>query len=154
MDVSRLSLAQLRAQLRAVSDEVQLRDLSQALSSDARVGARALGARVCRRLAVLRADRERLEELFALRAQLRSQGARLVAGVDEVGVGPLAGPVVAAAVVLADAVDLHGLDDSKKLSRIARERLDAAIREQALGIGIGEVAPAEIDRLNIYRASL
>jgi ribonuclease HII len=61
---------------------------------------------------------------------------------------------VAAAVVLPDAVDLPGLDDSKKLSRLMRERLDTAIREQALGIGIGEVTPAEIDRLNIYRASL
>jgi len=154
MDVSKLSLAQLRAELRAVSDEAELHRLSQALGSDARAGARALADRICRQLAALRADRERQAELFALRARLRGQGARLVAGVDEVGVGPLAGPVVAAAVALPDAVDLPGLDDSKKLSRPARERLDAAIREQALGIGVGEVAPAEIDRLNIYWASL
>jgi len=124
MDVSKLSLAQLRAELRAVSDEAELHRLSQALGSDARAGARALADRICRRLAALRADRERQAELFALRARLRGQGARLVAGVDGVGLGPRAGPV------------------------------DAAIREQALGIGVGEVAPAEIDRLNIYWASL
>jgi ribonuclease HII len=77
-----------------------------------------------------------------------------VAGVDEVGVGPLAGPVVAAAVVLPVHVDLPRLNDSKKLSPDARERLDAGIREQALAIGIGSVESGEIDRFNILRASL
>src|SRR5690606_14347445 len=77
-----------------------------------------------------------------------------VAGVDEVGMGPLAGPVVAAAVVLPDRVELPGLDDSKRLLRGERERLAAAIRGQALAIAIGEVWPAELDRLNVYRAGL
>ena len=62
-----------------------------------------------------------------------------VAGIDEAGRGPLAGPVVAAAVILSDTVWLPGLNDSKKLSPAARTRLDRAIREQALAVGIGEV---------------
>jgi len=74
--------------------------------------------------------------------------------VDEVGVGPLAGPVVAAAVALPEKVELPGLNDSKKVSASDRERLAAAIREQALGVAIGEVSALEIDRMNIFRAGL
>jgi ribonuclease HII len=92
--------------------------------------------------------------LFALRAQLFAAGARRVAGVDEVGMGPLAGPVVAAAVVLPAAVDLPGLDDSKRLAPAVRERLAARIRQQALGVGLGIVEPEEVDRINVYRAGL
>jgi ribonuclease HII len=77
-----------------------------------------------------------------------------VAGVDEVGVGCLAGPVVAAAVVLPERVDLPGLDDSKRLARAAREALDARIRAQALALAVAEVEPREVDRLNVLRASL
>jgi ribonuclease HII len=76
-----------------------------------------------------------------------------VAGVDEVGMGPLAGPVVAAAVVLPERAALPGLDDSKRLSRAARERLARAIREQALGVAVAEVSAREIDAGNVLRAS-
>jgi ribonuclease HII len=107
-----------------------------------------------RRLARLRAERARQARLFALRARLRRGGLLHVAGVGEVGVGPLAGPVVAAAVILPDRVDLPGLADSKQLSRAARERLAAAIRAQASALGIGEVWPPELDQLNVYRAAL
>jgi ribonuclease HII len=92
--------------------------------------------------------------LFRLRAALRRGGAERVAGVDEVGMGPLAGPVVAAAVVLPERPDLPGLDDSKCLGAKARERLARAIRGQALALGVGVVSPAEVDRLNVYRAGL
>jgi ribonuclease HII len=81
-------------------------------------------------------------------------GIEHVAGVDEVGMGPLAGPVVAAAVVLPRDAELDGVADSKTLPARERERLDAAIRACALGIGIGVVEPAEIDRLNIYYAAM
>ena len=70
------------------------------------------------------------------------------------GVGPLAGPVVAAAVVLPERVDLPGLAASRRLSRGARERLAADIRRQAVAVAIAEVSRAEIDRLNVLRASL
>src|SRR5581483_11013329 len=70
------------------------------------------------------------------------------------GDGPLAGPVVAAAVVLPPGAVIEGLADSKVLTAPARERLDAEIRRCAVAIGLGVVEPAEIDRLNIYRAGL
>jgi ribonuclease HII len=151
---SELSLARIRALLRSESDEETLRRWSELLQSDFRAGARALGESWERRLARRRAERKRVERLFELRRRLRRGGAGTVAGVDEVGVGPLAGPVVAAAVVLPDRVDLPGLDDSKRLSRAARERLDRSIREQARCLALGQVEPGEIDRLNIYHAAL
>jgi ribonuclease HII len=76
-----------------------------------------------------------------------------VAGVDEVGRGPLAGPVVAAAVILPAGFDPAGIDDSKKLSSTARERAASRITEAAV-IGIAIVEPGEIDRLNIHGATL
>ena len=81
-------------------------------------------------------------------------GIRHVAGVDEVGMGPLAGPVVAAAVVFPPGTHLDGVADSKVLTAAQRERLDVEIRRRAVGVGLGVVEPDEIDRLNIYRAGL
>lgn len=79
---------------------------------------------------------------------------RLIAGVDEAGRGPLAGPVVAAAVVLDPARPVTGLADSKKLTAVQRERLDGQIRAHALGYAIAMVSAADIDRENILNASL
>src|SRR3989449_812190 len=81
-------------------------------------------------------------------------GTRRVAGVDGGGRGPLAGPVVAAAVVFPPGTHLDGVADSKVLTAAARERLDVEIRRRAVGVGLGVVEPDEIDRLNIYRAGL
>ncbi|MDA8145835.1 MAG: ribonuclease HII [Thermaerobacter sp.] len=83
-----------------------------------------------------------------------SRGITWVAGVDEVGRGPLAGPVLAAAVVLPPGVALPGLDDSKRLTARARAELDRMIRAAAWGLGIGAASAGEIDRWNIHRASL
>jgi ribonuclease HII len=79
---------------------------------------------------------------------------RLVAGVDEVGRGPLAGPVLAAAVILDPARPIPGLTDSKKLSEGRRERLAQQIRAQALAWALGRAEVEEIDRINILQASL
>ena len=79
---------------------------------------------------------------------------RLVAGVDEAGRGPLAGPVVAAAVILDPARAITGLDDSKKLNENQRESLFPLIQEHALAWSVIEISPAEIDRLNILQATL
>src|SRR5262249_33268100 len=81
-------------------------------------------------------------------------GIRHVAGVDEVGMGPLAGPVVAAAVVFPSGFKLDGICDSKVLRAVVRERLDVEIRRRAVAVGIAVVEPDEIDRLNIYQAGL
>ena len=78
----------------------------------------------------------------------------LIAGVDEVGRGPLAGPVIAAAVILDPARPIAGLADSKKLSPARRERLTLDIRANALAWALGRAEVAEIDRLNIFQASL
>ena len=86
---------------------------------------------------------------------LRSQHGPLLAGVDEVGRGPLAGPVVACAVVMpADKRAMPGINDSKQLSAKRRDELVLRIRERALAIGIGAASVREIDRLNIYQASV
>ena len=77
-----------------------------------------------------------------------------VAGVDEAGRGPLAGPVVAAAVMLDPARPIEGLTDSKKLSAKRRERFDERIRNEALAFAVARVEPDEIDRINILQASL
>ncbi len=96
----------------------------------------------------------RLGVLLRIERHLRRSGVVNIAGVDEVGVGPLAGPVLAAAVILPESVRLRGIDDSKKVAAAMREQLAARIRTSAIGIGIGVVEPGEIDRLNIYRAAL
>jgi ribonuclease HII len=86
--------------------------------------------------------------------RVRATGVRLVAGIDEAGRGPLAGPVVAAAVILPDGFAHETLNDSKKLKAAERERIHAEL-ESAPGvfIGVGEASVAEIDRLNILRAT-
>ena len=78
----------------------------------------------------------------------------LIAGVDEAGRGPLAGPVIAAAVILDEAERITGLADSKTLSEQRREQLAQVIRDKALDCSIGRADHLEIDRLNILNASL
>lgn len=85
--------------------------------------------------------------------ELREKGITLIAGVDEVGRGPLVGPVVTACVILPEKFDLPHLTDSKKLTERRRELLYKEIQEQALGIGIGIVDNEEIDRINILNAT-
>lgn len=95
----------------------------------------------------------RLKKLLEMERALWDQGVELVAGVDEVGRGPLAGPVIAAAVILPVGVGIRGVDDSKKLTADKREKLLLEIREKALAIGLGGASTREIDRINILRAS-
>lgn len=99
-------------------------------------------------------ERDRHEEMYAIERELQANGRRLVAGVDEAGMGPLAGPIVAAAVVLGDAARIHGIDDSKRLTASKRSRLAAEIRAHATSYSIGTADVAEIDKLNVYRAGL
>ena len=82
-----------------------------------------------------------------------SRGLSWVAGVDEVGRGPLAGPVVAAAVVLREGVGVEGADDSKRVSREEREEVARRIREQAAAVTVGAASAREIDEVNILRAT-
>ena len=92
-------------------------------------------------------------DTYIYERELREKGINLIAGVDEVGRGPLVGPVVTACVILPEKFDLEGLTDSKKLSEKKREELYKKIDEQALGIGIGIVDNEEIDKINILNAT-
>lgn len=91
--------------------------------------------------------------MYKFEDDLLKKGHLYIAGTDEVGRGPLAGPVVAAAVILDPRVLIEGLDDSKKLSEKKRELLSVKIKEQALSYSIKYIYPKEIDKLNIYQAS-
>ena len=91
--------------------------------------------------------------LYQFELQAADRGFRKVAGIDEAGRGPLAGPVVAAAVILHPGLQLPGVNDSKKLTERKREQLFEQISQQALAIGVGIVDAAEIDRINILQAT-
>ena len=97
--------------------------------------------------------KERLQEMQGYERELREKGFQYIAGVDEVGRGPLAGPVVAAAVVLPADIDVLGVDDSKKLSEKQREALYGEITEKALCWGIGCRDNLVIDEVNILEAT-
>jgi len=105
-------------------------------------------------LAALFAELGRLSILHSLERELGRRGYTLVAGVDEVGRGCLAGPVVAAAAILPRDCVLPGVDDSKKLDAESRERIEKLVRRRAVAIGVGVVEAAEIDERDILRASL
>lgn len=128
-------------------------ELLQALKQDERKGVQQLVERWLKMLADERKEIERLEEMQRFERELYANGAGMIAGVDEVGRGPLAGPVVAAAVILPQYPDLPGINDSKKLSDRKRELLYAQINEQAISVGIGIVSAKQIDEINIYEAT-
>ncbi|TYT74902.1 ribonuclease HII [Desulfobotulus mexicanus] len=92
--------------------------------------------------------------MYSFESMCHEKGFSCIAGVDEAGRGPLAGPVVSAAVILRTDYDLPGLNDSKKLSESRRKDLFARIPSQCLAIGIGIVSELRIDEINILRASL
>ncbi len=85
--------------------------------------------------------------------ELREKGITFIAGVDEVGRGPLVGPVVAACVVLPEEFNLDGLTDSKKLSEKKRDFFFEEVKRQALGVGVGIISEKKIDEVNIYEAT-
>jgi ribonuclease HII len=95
-----------------------------------------------------------LNDLWYFEKETARRGCRNIAGIDEAGRGPLAGPVVSAAVILPQTFDVPDVTDSKKLSVLKREQLYERIYDQALTVGIGIVDAVEIDRINILQASL
>lgn len=101
----------------------------------------------------LKKQRERLAEMQQYENKLRSEGVTYIAGVDEVGRGPLAGPVVTAAVILPADFDLLGVDDSKKLTEKRREELFEQIKERAVCYRIGMADNHRIDEINILEAT-
>jgi ribonuclease HII len=150
----RHSLAELTERF-LVQEHPLPQGLLEALEADPRRGAQVLARRLRARQGRNRAEGQRLRHLLRFEAELWEQGYTHIAGVDEAGRGPLAGPVVAAAAILPRGWRLEGLDDSKKIGDEARrEELAAAIQREAVAWAVGHSEAEEIDALNIRRASL
>lgn len=101
----------------------------------------------------LQKQREKLADMRVREEELHAEGYKYIAGVDEVGRGPLAGPVIAAAVVLPEDFDVLGIDDSKKLSEKKRNELFEIITQKAVAIGVGGVDEKTIDEISILQAT-
>jgi ribonuclease HII len=152
-EILELPVAELRRRL--LEDEEPLpEELAAALAADPRAGARAVLSAVERRRSANRSEGQRLRALLAFETVLWDQGVERIGGVDEAGVGTLAGPVVAAAVILPRDLRPRGLDDSKQLDARARERLCAEVKAGAVAWAVGEASAEEVDALNVYRAGL
>lgn len=129
--------------------------LLEALEADSRQGARSLARRIRARQEKNRSEGQRLRHLLRYETELWTQGLERVVGVDEAGMAPLAGPVVAAAAILPKNYRLKGLDDSKKiLEEERREELAAALKRDVVAWAVGVAEVEEIDRINIYHAGL
>ncbi|MFP2895033.1 ribonuclease HII [Corallococcus sp. 4LFB] len=129
--------------------------LLEALEADPRQGAQALARRLRSRQEKNRAEGQRLRHLLKFETELWEQGLLKVAGVDEAGMAPLAGPVVAAAAILPRGYKLKGLDDSKKiLDPDKREALAEALKRDVVAWAVGRAEVEEIDQINIYHAGL
>lgn len=153
VDPANLSIAELRE--RYVSgDEPVSGQLLRKLQRDPRQGVRDIHRILRQRKEAERQERDRLEALLHFERVLWRTGVERIAGVDEAGVGPLAGPVVAAAVVFPPDTEIPGMDDSKRLDLETRERLEAVIRKRAVGVAVGVAEVDEIDEINIYQAAL
>lgn len=148
-----LSLADLRT--RYVQREEPLpAEVESALRKDPRAGAKGILAAVEKRRRANRQEGQRLRHLFKFEQEIWSAGVTRIAGVDEAGMSPLAGPVVAGAVILPVGWRRVGVDDSKKLDAKQREALAIEIKANAIAWGVGLTSPEEIDRINIYWAGL
>jgi len=152
MGVPPAALAELRRRFTGPDGPRPTGRLLAALARDPRPGAAALHRLLVGRRRRLVLASRRAHALLGPERRLWRAGVTHVAGVDEAGVGPLAGPVVAAAVILPRGLRLLGLDDSKVLSPARRASLHDRLRREAVAIGVGRAEADEIDRLNIFQA--
>lgn len=123
------------------------------LAADERKGVQKLLAAYNKRLEKAAAEKERFTAMLKLERELYDEGCELIAGVDEAGRGPLAGPLVIAAVILPKNVFISGLNDSKQLSAAKRDMLYNEVMAKALDIEVNIVSVSNIDTLNIYAAT-
>ena len=140
MDLARATLIQIKEYLARphnISEQVIL-----TMEQDHRQSVRMLAVRLRKQLAVAQAEQDRLAGLYQIEKELWTAGYRYIAGADEAGRGPLAGPVVAAAVVFAEPVYLNGLNDSKQIAPEMRVKLARQIKKRALTWAVMEVSPA------------
>lgn len=123
------------------------------LKKDTRQGVQKLCEQFEKRLKKAAQLKENYQQMTIFEKEAYQAGYRLIAGIDEVGRGPLAGPVVAAAVILPENAEILGLNDSKQLSEKKRNEFVKEIKKQAIAYAIGQVDSEEIDSINIYEAS-
>ena len=143
-------IGEIREKFKSCRQE-ELGGLIACYREDSRAGVRSLVESAQKRVQALEAERSRLQKMRFYEDQYREYG--LICGIDEVGRGPLAGPVVAGAVILPADCEILYLNDSKKLSPAKREELYEVICREAVGIGLGFVGPERIDEINILQAT-
>lgn len=149
-----LPASSLRERFRA-EDSVLPRGLLAAMENDKRRAVRELAKTIRSRRRKKLKEAQRLRKILRFETELWSEGFERIAGVDEAGMAPLAGPVVASAVILPKGYKLRGLNDSKKiLDSAKREEMAKRIKQDALSWAVGYAEVEEIDRLNIYHAGL
>ena len=153
MKLDNLSIEQIREQFLQGNQPVTAQFLNK-LGRDPREGVRKIHELLKKRYEKERSERLRILNMLNFERVLWKSGIQSVAGVDEAGTGPLAGPVVAAAVIFPPGTELAGIDDSKRLAIEQRVEMEAVIRRTTTAIGVGLAEVGEIDRLNIYRAAL
>jgi len=153
MALNKLSIEEIRAQFLLKNQPVTAQSLSK-LARDPRQGVRKIYESLKKRYEKERTERLRIQNMLNFERLLWKSGVQSIAGVDEVGIGPLAGPVIAAAVVFPAGTEIAGVDDSKRLDPEQRLEREITIRQAASGIGIGIADVGEIDTLNIYHAAL
>lgn len=152
INIKKMSLKKLQTLIAEKGPEVYPQVI-QALGEDPRGGAQKL-VRYCQsRMDEWERERDRIGRMYSYERQLWAMGYNMVAGLDEVGRGPLAGPVVAAAVILPGEVVLPGIDDAKRLSPRRRQELYETIREHAVAVGVGMVHPEGIDEASVMLAT-
>ncbi|HYT98589.1 MAG TPA: ribonuclease HII [Casimicrobiaceae bacterium] len=151
--VDDLSISEIRQRYLEKGELVSARVLNR-LQRDSRQGVHQLFVALKKRYERQRDERLRLEAMRHFELLLWKTGVQDIAGVDEVGMGPLAGPVVAAAVMFPPETNIARVDDSKKLDAPTRAELALEIRAKASGIGLGVASVEEIDSVNIYHAGL
>ncbi len=150
----RLAGVRLPAPHRATPADIEcLERLGRILAADGRSGTERLAERFLRAARKCRAERRRVAAMLEAEAALCPPDAVNVAGIDEAGRGPLAGPVVAAAVILRPGVIVPGLNDSKQIPEDVREELYERILDASLAWGVGIAGPGLIDRINILQAT-
>ena len=144
------SIAQIKEEF-GKADEKEREALYSMYDADARSGVQKLIASYRKKEEALRLERERLSLMKSYERKYKD--AEMICGIDEAGRGPLAGPVVAGAVILPKDCEILYLNDSKKLSASRREALYDEIMEKAVAVGVGMASPARIDEINILQAT-
>lgn len=150
MGIGMEKIGEIKAKFSACSEE-ELAALIQFYSADERAGVQVEIKKASGKLEALKKERERIWRMKAFEREYEGLG--YICGIDEVGRGPLAGPVVAGAVILPGDCQILYLNDSKQLTAKKREELYDVIMEQAVSVGLGFVGPERIDEINILQAT-